>query len=573
MAYILTHRKELRNFIPKDFIFNDWNSLQPWFEKLEETEILSAAELRKWLHNWDELSSLLEENMAWRYIHMTCYTTDDKARESYDEYLHNILPNQTLWNEKLQKKYQTCSFRNELTEPEFRILDKSLLNALELFREENIPIQTELFSKAQEFGVISGNMSIELDGQTLTLQQAGVYLEKTDRPLREKVWRKISERRAQDQENLHLLLDELIRLRTLEAKNAGFPSYTEYKFRQMGRFDYSIEDCFSFHTAVENIIKPVYLKLAAERKEKLGLSTLRPWDLNVDIYGDQPLKPFVDGKELTEKSIEVFSRIRPDLADMIRTMEKMNHLDLESRPGKAPGGYNHPLAESGVPFIFMNAAGTHDDMTTMMHEAGHAFHSFLTHTLELNDFKNTPSEIAELASMSMELISSRYWSVFYPDAEELRRARLDHLGQALSILAWVATIDAFQHWLYAHPGHSHTERETAWLDCYHRFQGNAIDWTDLNNAQKLMWQKQMHIFEVPFYYIEYGLAQLGALGVWKNYLEDPDKALDQYLSALKLGYTRSIPEVYETAGIKFDFSEDHIKNIIAFGMSELQKLN
>jgi oligoendopeptidase F len=336
--------------------------------------------------------------------------------------------------------------------------------------------------------------------------------------------------------------------------------------------DYSIADCLQLHEAVEKIVKPVYEKLMQERKARLGLERLRPWDLSVDIYGQKPLAPFQKGKDLIEKSIQVFAKIRPELADMVSTLNQMHQLDLESRPGKAPGGYNHPLSETGAPFIFMNAAGTQDDMNTMMHEAGHAFHSFLTHTLELNEFKNTPSEIAELASMSMELISASHWDIFYPNQQELVRARIDHLGNCLSLLCWVATVDSFQHWLYANPQHSHQAREEAWVQCYQRFQGDIVDWSDLEQERALIWQKQLHIYEVPFYYIEYGLAQLGALGVWKNYIANPEKAVDQYLNALKLGYTRSIPEVYATAGVQFNFSPEYIQEIMDFGISEWEKL-
>jgi len=572
MGYTLTHLSEVRIFLPKTFKVTQWDTLEPWFQTLFDANPQTPNEFRLWLQQWNELSCVIEEDMAWRYIRMTCHTDDEVAKDAYNFYLQNIMPNQSLWNDKLQKKYAVHPHRNAITDASYRILDRSIENALQLFREENIPLQSEIYAKAQEFGEISGAMTVEMEGKVLTMQQAGALLEQSDRNFRESVWRKIQGRRGKERENLHALLDTLCNLRQQEANNAGFQTYTEYKFKVMGRYDYTIQDCLRFHEAAETVIKPQYQHMMQVRREKLKIDALRPWDLAVDIYGDTPLRPFADGHELTQKAIEVFRRIRPELAEMIVTMREMGHLDLDSRPGKAPGGYNHPLAESGVPFVFMNAAGTHDDLNTMMHEAGHAFHSFLTHTLELNDFKHTPSEVAELASMSMELISSSHWDVFYPDPQELKRAKIDHLSQALTLLTWVATVDAFQHWLYANPGHSHADRENAWTNCYYRFHGHEVDWQGLEMNLALMWQKQMHIFEVPFYYIEYGIAQMGALGVWMNYLEDPVKGVEQYLEALRLGYTRDIPEIYAAAGVPFDFSAERMRTLMTFGKQQLEKL-
>lgn len=572
MTYPVTHLREKRQFLPKDFTFKTWEQVEPWLQKLENLEPDSSEAFLNWLKSWNEINVLLEEDLAWKYIRMTCDTANESIREAYEQFIREVLPKYTVVNERLQRKYKASPYRHNLTDPAYRIYDRHLLEALELFREKNIPIQTEINSLAQEFGAISGAMSIEWEGQNLTLPQANALLEDHDRTKREAIWRLVSQRRIQDSEKLHTLLDKLSELRNLEARQADFNSYTEYKFRQLGRMDYSIADCLQLHEAVEKIVKPVYEKLMQERKARLGLERLRPWDLSVDIYGQKPLAPFQKGKDLIEKSIQVFAKIRPELADMVSTLNQMHQLDLESRPGKAPGGYNHPLSETGAPFIFMNAAGTQDDMNTMMHEAGHAFHSFLTHTLELNEFKNTPSEIAELASMSMELISASHWDIFYPNQQELVRARIDHLGNCLSLLCWVATVDSFQHWLYANPQHSHQAREEAWVQCYQRFQGDIVDWSGLEQERALIWQKQLHIYEVPFYYIEYGLAQLGALGVWKNYIANPEKAVDQYLNALKLGYTRSIPEVYATAGVQFNFSPEYIQEIMDFGISEWEKL-
>ncbi|RYE28105.1 MAG: M3 family oligoendopeptidase, partial [Sphingobacteriaceae bacterium] len=311
---------------------------------------------------------------------------------------------------------------------------------------------------------------------------------------------------------------------------------------------------------------------AEKRKAALNLETLKPWDTEVDISGKPALKPFENGQQLIGKSIRCFNNISPDLGEKLNTMREYGLFDVESRKGKAPGGYNYPLAETGAPFIFMNSAGTFRDLTTMVHEGGHAIHTFLTADLELNDFKHCPSEVAELASMSMELLSMDHWDVYFDNEEDLKRAKRDQLFDVLKTLPWVAVVDQFQHWIYTNPDHTTEQRTEAWIQIFERFGANFVDWNDHREAEENLWQKQLHIFEVPFYYIEYGMAQLGAIAVWKNYKENPEQGLQQYLNALKLGYTKTITEIYETAGIKFDFSEDYVKELAAFVRAEMEKI-
>jgi oligoendopeptidase F len=313
-------------------------------------------------------------------------------------------------------------------------------------------------------------------------------------------------------------------------------------------------------------------EFSAERKAALKVDRLRPWDKAVDPEGREALKPFTTGQELTEKTIEVFKRLDPFLGQCLSIMKEMGHLDLESRKGKAPGGYNYPLAEIGVPFIFMNATSTLRDMVTIMHEGGHAIHNFLTRDLALNDFKSTPSEVAELASMSMELISMDHWDVFFTNEAELKRAKREHLEDIIETLPWVATIDKFQHWLYEHHGHTTGERKTEWNKIFNAFADTVTDWKDLETAKDYLWQKQLHLYEVPFYYIEYGMAQLGAIAVWRNFRKDPRKGLQGYQNALKLGNLRSIPEIYKAADIKFDFSQAYIRELMQFVREELAKI-
>jgi len=366
--------------------------------------------------------------------------------------------------------------------------------------------------------------------------------------------------------------DSLKEKRDRVGKNADFKDFRDYKFAQMGRFDYGSKECLEFHQSIKKEILPLVKDLQEDRKAKLNLDVLRPWDLDVDVTGKAPLKPFEKGSELIEKTINIFNQLRPYYGECLSIMREMGNLDLESKDGKSPGGYNYPLYEVGVPFIFMNAVGTHSDVVTMVHEGGHAIHSFLTRDLELTSFKSFPSEVAELASMAMELLSMNHWDVFYSDPDELRRAKKEQMQRVLGIFPWVALVDNFQHWLYTNPKHTAIERSAKWNELQKEFGTGVVSWEGFEDNFKVSWQKQMHIFEVPFYYVEYAMAQLGAIAVWKNYMEDPKKALDQYEAALKLGYTKSIPEIYEAAGIKFDFSREYLKELTDFVRGEMEKL-
>jgi oligoendopeptidase F len=471
-------------------------------------------------------------------------------------------------NKKLLENPHTAELDKNSYFPYLRSVD----NAVKLYREENIAVQAELSVLAQQYGVISGKMSIELDGKEYTLQQAAKFLQKPDRELREKVFKAVAERRLQDKDELNKLFDMLLERRQLVAKNAGFDNYRDYKFKELGRFDYTPEDCFRFHEAVREHIVPLQKMLVEHRRKRLGLDVMRPWDTDAEPLGTEPLHPFETGKELTEKAITVFKDLGNYFGGCLEIMQDMHRLDLESRKGKAPGGYNCPLAETGVPFIFMNAAGTIGDVITMMHEGGHAVHSFLSHDLALSAFKEYPMEIAELASMSMELFSMEHWDVFFGDDTQLKRAKIDEMERIISVLPWIATIDKFQHWLYTNPGHSIAQREEEWMKILNEFSTGVTDWTGFEEYRKNFWQKQLHLYEVPFYYIEYGIAQLGAIAMWRQYRGNKQQALENYKKALALGYTKTLKELYATAGIKFDFSPAYITELGSFVKGALNEM-
>lgn len=566
----MIHKKE-RKYIPANLDIT-WEALEPFYTELLERPISSVVELEKWLQDRSELEAALEEDFAWRYIRMTCDTASEELLQKFQYFATEIEPKIAPFNNNLNEKFVASEFATKLDGEKFFIYLRGVKNALELFREENIPIQTEIQVEQQKYQSITGAMSVIIDDKEYTLEQASVFLKNLDRAKRQEVWEKITFRRLQDKDTLNDLFNLLRGLRHKLALNAGFENFRDYMFKALGRFDYTPHDCYNFHEAIEKEIVPILHEQAEKRKAALGLDVLKPWDTEVDTSGKPALHPFKNGTELIEKSIQCFTNINRYLGERLEIMKDNGLFDVESRKGKAPGGYNYPLSETGAPFIFMNSAGIFRDLTTMVHEGGHAVHTFLTADLELNDFKHCPSEVAELASMSMELISMDNWDVYFKDEEELKRAKKDQLFDVLKTLPWVAVIDQYQHWIYTNPDHTNEQRYEAWEQIYNRFGAGMVDWSEHPEAKQNLWQKQLHIFEVPFYYIEYGMAQLGAIAVWKNYKENPEKGLQQYLDALKLGYTKTINEIYETAGIKFDFSAAYVKELAAFVKAEMEKI-
>lgn len=563
--------KKPRTYIPQELNIT-WENLEPLFTELQNREINSTVELEQWLKDRSELEAALEEDFAWRYIKMSCDTANDELVKNFQYFATEIEPKISPLANELNKKFVESPFMDDLDKEKYFVYSRAIKKALELYRDENIELFTELQVKQQKYQSITGAMSVELNGQEYTLEQASVFIKDLNREVRENAWKTIQQRRLVDKDDLNILFDELIRLRNQVALNAGFENYRDYMFQALGRFDYTPQDCYDFANAIEKEIVPILKEQAEKRREALALEVLKPWDLEVSVSGKPALKPFNNGEELIDKSIACFNAIDEKLGSKLATMKANNLFDVESRKGKAPGGYNYPLAETGAPFIFMNSANSLRDLTTMVHEGGHAIHTFLTANLALNDFKHCPSEVAELASMSMELISMDKWDVYFDNEEDLNRAKKEQLADVLKTLPWVAVIDQFQHWIYTNPSHTAADREETFKQIYNRFGAGFADWTDLEQQFGNVWQKQLHLFEVPFYYIEYAIAQLGAIAVWKNYKENPEKALEQYLAALALGYTKPINEIYETAGIKFDFSEEYVKELASFVKDELEKL-
>jgi oligoendopeptidase F len=570
--YTANIQKTPRHFVPDNFVITDWQSLEPFFKELLDRNIDTPETLEQWLKDQSELEAVVSEDACWRQIKMTCDTENKALEDAFNFFSMEIQPNIQPYSDALNKKLVNHPLADSLQKEKYFTYLRSIRKSIELFRVENIPLQAELSVMQQQYGVITGKMTVTINGQEYTLQQAAKFLESHDRNIREEAYRKIQERRLQDKDPLNELYNQLIKKRNQEAINAGFTNYRDYRFKELGRFDYTKEDCFAFHEAVKQHVMPLVNIIYQKKKEKLGVNILRPWDIDAEPEGTNPLRPFKTSEELINKSIECFTKLRPFFGDCLKKMQELQHLDLESRMGKAPGGYNCPLAESGAPFIFMNAAGQMNDVTTMLHEGGHAVHSFLAHPLALTGFKEYPMEIAEVASMAMELFSMEHWQVFFSNAEELKRAKEHQLERVITIFPWIAIVDKFQHWIYENPQHTNQQRTDQWNEILKEFQDSVIDYSGLETYRSNAWQRQLHLFEVPFYYIEYGIAQLGAIGMWMQFKKDQQKALDNYCTALSLGGTKTLPELYKTAGLKFDFSPEQIKELMEFVKEEMVDL-
>jgi oligoendopeptidase F len=490
-----------RHYLSEDFRVSNWERLEPFFEELKNRKINSVTELKQWMKDHSELDAVLNEDGAWRYIKMTCNTQNEELQESFNYFVTSIEPHISPYSNDLNKKLIDCPFIDELEKDTYFVYVRGVKKSIELYREENIELQTELRQKEQEYGNISAAQTITYNKEEITLQKAATNFKSNDRELRESIYHQIQARRAEDETELNKLYDELIALRHQVALNTGFKNYRDYKHEELGRFDYSVQDCYNFQDAIQQHIVPLVKQNEQARKDALNLDVYRPWDKEVDAEGKEPLKPFTTGEDLAAKTIECFNTIDPYFGECITIMQNIKRLDLESRIGKAPGGYNYPLMETDVPFIFMNAVGLHRDIVTMVHEGGHAIHAFLSADLELTEFKSTPSEVAELASMSMELISMEHWEPFFPNPDDYKRAKKEQLNDVLKGLPWIASIDKFQHWIYTNPKHTLEERYAYWMQISKDFGTGVVNYSGLENNLQRSWQAQLHLYEVPFYYI------------------------------------------------------------------------
>jgi oligoendopeptidase F len=562
----------MTTLLPDKIVVSEWKDLEPYFQILLDYNPANYDEFELWLKGVDVLFSNIEEEHAWRYIRKSLDVNDDAAAQSFEFFLNEILPHVQVFKNRIRQKYFRSQYRDFIPDS-LKNFDRIVAKDIQIFREENVELETQCAELAAKYMEISGKITIEWDGKTLTPQQASSYLLNVDRHVRQEVWTRLAEKRIENYDEINGIFNRLVEHRRKIAHNAGFDTYTDYMYTALGRFDYGRKECADFHAAIETVVKPLWLELLDKRKKRLGLESLRPWDLDVDENSRSPLRPFLSGDELIDKTLELFRKMDGELYGYVRQMKTENLLDVSSRIGKAPGGFNYPLPVTGAPFIFMNAAGKHSDVSVLSHELGHAFHTYISYRLGYRFQSETPSEVAELASMSMELFAADYWDAFYVHTGDVKRALYDELTGIVRTLIWIACIDAFQHWVYDHPYHNSAAREEQWANILQRFQGDPLDWNGLEKYRIGSWQRQLHLFEAPFYYIEYGIAQLGALQLWKNYKADPVKTLQNYKQMLALGYTQTVPEIYQAAGIKFDFSPQFVGEIFDFLKTELRKLD
>jgi oligoendopeptidase F len=564
-------------FIPDEFDASKWENIEPYVNDLLERKLSSSDCLESLISDSSNLAEHISETGALLYINMTCDTEDERKKNSFLSFVENVRPKLSKFSDELNRRIIDHKSIADLP-TRYDLMIRGIKSDIEIFREENIPLgveQTKLVTKAQG---ITGAMTVVFEGKERTFPEMRGFLESNDRIQRENAWKSMVKRWMENSEELSDIFDELISIRHKIALNSGFKSYTDYMFRAMHRFDYTVEDCLTFHESIEQVCMPIVKKINSERIASFDLKILSPWDVNEksgsgpDIAGKNPLRPFDNVDEMVTKLSELFHNMSNDLGTKFDKLVEMDTLDLETRKGKAPGGYQYYLEKSRIPFIFMNAAGLQGDLETMIHESGHAFHSLYCGHLDLIDERDYPIEFAEVASMSMELLTQPNWNIFYEKQEDANRAKISHLEGVVFLLPWIATIDAFQHWIYANPGHTREERKIQWISLRERF-GSEMNWEGHEDFRELSWQQQGHLFGVPFYYVEYGIAQLGALQLWQTHRKNPEKALKDYSNAMELGNTKTLPDLFAAAELKLGFDEKHLQSLIGeveVAMSEIK---
>lgn len=535
--------------------------VERYFADLQLRNLSTPAALDEWLLHWAELDAWLDEEGSVRYVDMTSHTDDERIEKRYLGFIELIVPLARARSNSLDRKLLECPHRSGLSPDRFGTFVRRVENRVRLFREENIPLKTQDEKLRQQYQKLVGGLTVQFEGREQTLQQMALYLERTDRAVRQQAWELVAAKWLLVQEDIESLYDRMVAVRHRMAVNADLPDYRAYAFRELERFDYTAEDCTAFAESIAKRLVPAARELGARRKALLGVDRLRPWDMAVDPRGREPLTPFTTSGELLDGCERIFGSVDAALGAQFSRMRAAGLLDLESRKGKAPGGYMMDFKGRRVPFIFMNAVGTHDDVQTLLHEGGHAFHAFAARDEDITFLRDAPIEFAEVASMGMEMIAGAHLDVFYepPDAA---RAWQEHLEGVLCFFPYMATIDQLQHWAYTHPDHRREERRAHWQALNRRF----ADWVDFSgheDALAFAWHRKGHPFTVPFYYVEYGIAQLGALGVWMNSLADRDGAIGAYRRGLALGGRKPLPELFAAAGVRFDFSEGTIAPAVA----------
>lgn len=539
-----------------------WSNLAPYADQLLAQDI-TADTVDRWLRGYTQLSQLIDELEAQTYVATTQDTTDEEANQHFVTFNDEILPQAMKVRNQLDQKWVASGVVPE----GMGVPIRNIKGDLELFREANLPLISKENNLGTEYARVMGAQTVEWDGEEITLNQLAPVFTELDRTRREQAWRLSFERRLQDRDTLNNIWTRFLDLRKAIAKNADMPDYRAYIWKKLRRFDYTPDDALAFFDAIEEAVVPAVERMMDKRKARLGLDSLRPWDTSVDTQGRDPLRPYDDVQVLKDKTVDIFNTVDPELGEYVRIMRDEGYLDLDNRKGKGPGGYCTYFPLSKRPFIFMNSVGLHSDVQTMLHESGHAFHDFSSAPLPYSQQHDMPIEFAEVASMSMELLAAPYLlekkGGFYTPTETAR-ARIEHLVSIPYMWAYTAVVASFQHWVYTHieEAYDPDKCDEQWEIIWNRFI-KGIDYTGLDKYKRFRWRNQLHIFVVPFYYIEYGIAQLGAVQVWAKSLDNHAQALADYRKALKLGGTVTLPELFETAGVKLAFDADTLRDAVA----------
>lgn len=534
--------------------------------------ISSKLELENWLKKQSTFIWEIEEQLRSHYIAFQCNTDNKEIKDTFEYDQKYVRPLLKRYQNSFDTKYLESPFRMELDPKTYSLLDKKIKNAQTLFCEKNIDLEVNEDKLVTEYFEITGGLTALWNGEEKTITELQSYLQDSDRHIRKKAKTLISETFLSVEDKLQHILNELIVIRDQKAKNIQLHNYRDYMFKKHERFDYTPEDCYELAESIRKYVVPLIDKIYNKKKSELQVESLRPWDLKATAPNQKVLKPIEKASDLIEKSSHILHKLDHEFSALLERMHKNNCLDLESRKGKGPGGFCEYLPASQLSFIFMNLNHTHYDVTTFLHEMGHSIHNDCMKQLELQKYLEIPSESAELASMTMELFSMEYWDTFYENKEEFIKAKLDFFKGIVKYLPQMLIVDQFQHWMYENPNHTAKERNEKYLELHNTYQSNIVNIERYENWVATGWLPVLHIFEIPFYYIEYAIAQLGALQMYKQYKENPKQALENYKKALSLGSSKSLTEIYEAAGIRFDFSGEIIKELMLFVEGELELL-
>ena len=555
----------------EEFMRWSWAQIEPFYRDLENRPV-EASTAAAWLADWTRLEARVYETYQRLYVAITVNTVDMDAQQRYRTFLDDVYPHTQAAGQRLKEKLLASG----LEFPGMEIPLRNMRAEVEIFRSENLPLLAQEMKLSSEYDRIVGAQTVTLDGKEVTLAQLEPEFQSQDRSQRERAWRMAMQRWLDDRQEINELWARFIDLRGQLATNTALPDYRAYRWKQLLRFDYTPQDCARFHAAIEQVAVPAAQRLYEKRRRTLGLDALRPWDLTVDLYGLPPLRPFQNVEDLERGVAIIFQRVDPQLRAYYEVMRREGLLDLGNRKSKAPGGYTTEFTLAHRPFVFANAVGIHDDIQTLLHEGGHAFHVFETAHLPYLQQLQVGMEFGEVASMAMELLAAPYLddeeAGFYTP-QQAARARIEFLDASIRFWPYMAVVDAFQHWAYENPGPARQAEncDARWAELWARFMP-GVDWSGLEQELVTGWQRKLHIHQVPFYYIEYGIAQLGAFQVWRNARRDQAGALAVYRQALSLGGTVSLPQLYAAAGAKFAFDAETLAQAVELGEQTIEDL-